>query len=109
MNLGEGIAVTPFLDALGSRVLERKMSLLIDQPEADKLIQELISYTGESAPEAITRALQERLEREKNRRIQYQGLAEQILQIGRECASLPVLDDRPVDEILGYNEQGFLQ
>jgi antitoxin VapB len=83
------------------------MSVLIDQTDADKLIQELISYTGESAPEAITRALQERLEREKSKRTQHQDLAEQILRIGRECASLPILDDRSADEILGYNEQGL--
>ena len=83
------------------------MSILSDQPEANRLVQELISYTGESIPEAVTRALRERLEREKKKRIPSQDLAEQILEIGRECASLTVLDPRSADEILGYNEQGL--
>ncbi len=89
------------------------MDTFLDHPEVQKLIRELVAYTGESAPEAVARALQERLEREKGEktktsaaqrpvqqrkeRAQAALLAERILQIGRECAGLPVLDDRTND------------
>jgi hypothetical protein len=33
-------------------------------------------------------------------------LAHRLLQIGRECAALPVLDERSPDEML-YDEQGL--
>ena len=35
------------------------------------------------------------------------GLADEIRVIGERCASLPVLDDRPADEILEYDEHGL--
>jgi len=34
------------------------------------------------------------------------GLAEDLMQIGRDCASLPDLDTRRAEEILGYDERG---
>ena len=85
------------------------MSTIIDHPQVNKLAEELASYTGESVPDAIARALQERLEREKMKRAQPSSLAEQILEIGQRCASLPVQDDRTTAEILGYNEQGIFE
>jgi len=83
------------------------MEAVTDFPEVDKLARELAEFTGESAPEAVARALREQLAREKKRR-RAEKLAEQLLTIGRQCASLPVLDDRTPDEILGYNDQGFI-
>ena len=35
------------------------------------------------------------------------GLADQIEEIAQHCASLPVLDDRTAEEILGYDENGL--
>ncbi len=32
---------------------------------------------------------------------------EKLLKIARHCASLPVLDDRSPEEMLGYDEQGL--
>jgi hypothetical protein len=29
------------------------------------------------------------------------------MEIGRHCASLPLLDSRPADEILGYDKNGI--
>ena len=81
------------------------MRTTIDFPKANRLAQELASYTGESAPEAVTRALREQLARTKRERRQTGLLAEKLLEIGRDCASLPVLDNRTPDEILGYNDQ----
>ncbi len=44
-----------------------------------------------------------RVRRERSRR----RLADEIDEIGRHCASLPVLDSRPAEEILGYGENGM--
>jgi antitoxin VapB len=43
-----------------------------------------------------------RLRRERAKR----PLADELDAIARECAALPVLDRRPADEILGYDEHG---
>jgi antitoxin VapB len=34
-------------------------------------------------------------------------LADELEEIAEHCASLPVLDSRPADEILGYDEHGL--
>ncbi len=81
---------------------------IIDFPEVNRLAQELADYTGESVPEAVTRALREQLARTKRERRQTGLLAEKLLKIGRDCASLPVLDHRTPDEVLGYNNQRFM-
>lgn len=81
------------------------MALRVNSPEADSLAQELASYTGETLAQAVITALRERLEREKQRN--QRPLAERLVEIGRECAALPVLDERTPDEILGYDESGL--
>ncbi len=35
------------------------------------------------------------------------SLADRLVAIGRECAALPVFDERDDDEILGYDERGL--
>jgi antitoxin VapB len=82
------------------------MTVTINNPEADELVQELISYTGETSTEAVLAALRERLEREKEKQRQPTSLKEEILRIGQECAALPLLDNRSSEEIMGYNEVG---
>ncbi|WP_448188181.1 type II toxin-antitoxin system VapB family antitoxin [Azospirillum sp. sgz301742] len=54
------------------------MTLIINHPEADRLAQELASQ-----------------------------MRERLIEIGKHCASLPVLDPRSPDEILGYDENGL--
>jgi len=81
------------------------MALRIENPEADHLAKELAKYTGESVAQAVIVALRERLEREKRRG--QPSLAEELVRIGKECAALPVLDNRTADEILGYDENGL--
>ncbi len=81
------------------------MALRIESPEADHLAKELAKYTGESVAQAVIVALRERLEREKRRG--QPSLAEELVRIGKECAALPVLDNRTPDEILGYDENGL--
>jgi antitoxin VapB len=81
------------------------MALSIKNPEADRLARHLTRMTGESLTDAVLCALRERLERLQGRR-KPKRLAEELMDIGRRCASLPVLDDRSPDEILGYDDAG---
>lgn len=82
------------------------MALNIRNAEAEKLAAELARRTGESKTEAVTKALRDRLarvRRESTRR----RLADELEEIARHCASLPVLDRRSAEEILGYGETGL--
>ena len=81
------------------------MALSIKSEEADRLAREVSARTGESLTDAVVRALRERLDR-----LQADsgpGLADRIRRIQREVADLPVLDGRPTDEIMGYDEHGL--
>jgi antitoxin VapB len=82
------------------------MALSIKHPEADRLARELARQTGESLTEAVIKALRERLMREAGR-VRAVPLSEELRRIGERCAALPVLDTRPPDEILGYDDQGL--
>jgi antitoxin VapB len=82
------------------------MALSIKNDEADRLVRELAHLTGESLTEAVIISLRERLER-KRAETDNRPLAERLMEIGRRCAALPVLDDRSADEILGYDENGL--
>jgi antitoxin VapB len=82
------------------------MALNIRNPEADRLATELAALSGESKTEAVIRALEDRIDRVRRER-SGKSLAEEIMEIGRRCAALPVYDDRTADEILGYDENGL--
>jgi antitoxin VapB len=82
------------------------MALNIRNPEAEELAAELARQTGETKTEALVKALRDRLvrvRRERSRR----RLADELEEIAEHCASLRVLDDRPADEILGYDNAGL--
>lgn len=83
------------------------MTLEIKDPEADDLAQELARTTGETVSQAVIIALRERLARTKAQQSQPQVEAEELLRIGRECAALPLLDERSPDEIIGYDQHGL--
>jgi antitoxin VapB len=83
------------------------MALSIKSPESDNLARRLAATTGESLTVAITIALRERLAREERKRHNNRSLAAELMEIGRHCSSLPVLDPRTSDEILGYDENGL--
>ncbi len=83
------------------------MTVTINHPEVSTLLRQLVAATGESEPEAMARALRERLAREQARQRTKHLLATELLRIGRECAALPVLDDRPAEVILGYDKNGL--
>ena len=80
------------------------MVLSIKSVEADQLARELAQLTGESLTDAITNALRERLERERPDRT---DLVNRLLAIGESARTLPRLDARSDDEILGYDEHGL--
>jgi antitoxin VapB len=82
------------------------VALSIKNVEAEALARELADRTGETLTEAITQALRERLLRERGR-ASVRPLSEDLLEIGRRCAGLPVLDPRPPEELVGYDEQGL--
>ena len=81
------------------------MALNIRNPEAEKLATALAKITGETKTEAVTVALRDRLERVRRER-SGRPLADELDDIALRCASLPVLDDRSAEEILGYDESG---
>lgn len=82
------------------------MALNIRNPETEKLAEKLAKVTGETKTEAVRRALAERLARIRRERTG-RPLADELDGIALHCASLPVLDPRTADEILGYDESGL--
>jgi|GEM_PF-605968 len=110
------------------------MNLRINDPGIEELAQELAKQTGEPLDEAVRRALQERLAREAEKAERHERpkalvgelntmpvaqarrkpLSEEeieakkaaIMEVVRQFNELPVLDDRPANEIIGYNEFG---
>jgi antitoxin VapB len=87
---------------------EDGMALSIRNSRAEKLARQVAAETGETLTEAITLALEERLERLKGRRTAA-DVAEEIMKISLRCRELPELDRRGADEILGYDERGLPQ
>jgi antitoxin VapB len=81
------------------------MALNIRNAEAERLAAELAKQTGETKTEAVTQALRDRLARVRRR--PRQRLADELEQIAEHCANLPVLDPRPADQILTYDENGL--
>ncbi len=82
------------------------MALNIRSPETEALAAELARLTGETKTEAVTKAVRDRLERVKRHRRQ-RSLADELNEIGKQCAALPVLDARPADAIIGYDDHGL--
>ena len=81
------------------------MSLNIKNEQTHRRARKLADLMGETMTEAVDRAVSERLERAS--RIRNRGRrVERLLQIGRECAALPVLDERSPEEML-YDERGL--
>ena len=82
------------------------MALNIRNPETEQLAETLARLTGETKTQAVTKALRDRLERIRRRR-SGRRLADELDEIALHCASLPILDTRDEDEILGYDEHGL--
>ncbi len=82
------------------------MALNVRNPEAERIATQLAELTGETKTEAVIRSLRDRLARVRRERAG-RSLADELDEIARHCARLPVRDRRPPDEILGYDEQGL--
>lgn len=81
------------------------MALSIRNPKAEKLARTLAAESGETITQAITHALEERLERLRGRSTT-PDLMEELLKISKRCSSIPDQDPRTADEILGYDSVG---
>ena len=79
------------------------MALNVRNRRAEDLAETVARLTGETKTEAVTRAPHDRLRRERSGRT----LALELDEVARHCASLPVLDERDWDEIVGYDERGL--
>ena len=82
------------------------MALNIKNEKTQRLAKELAKLTGESMTAAITEAVRERPDRLRSEH--GAGLAEALVQIGRDCAAHLREPFRSVDhgELL-YNEKGL--
>ena len=84
------------------------MTLIINDPELDRLAQELADATGVSVEEAVRDAVKAKLmecEKPAPRKKEIDWAA--IREIQRAFREAPVLDDRTPDEIIGYDERGL--
>lgn len=82
------------------------MALNIRNLETERLAEAVVHLTGETKTEAVTQALRDRLERLRRERAG-RSLADELDEIALHCSRLPVLDARPGDEILGYDDNGL--
>lgn len=82
------------------------MPLNIRNKQTEQLAAALAKLTGESKTEAVTQALRERLERTRRLRSK-RRLSDEIEEIAKHCAALPVLDSRSGDDIIGYDQHGI--
>jgi len=82
------------------------MALNIRNPETERLAADLAKLTGKTKTQAVTDALRDRLERLRRQRAG-RRLADELDEIARHCAGLPVADRRITEEILGYDEHGL--
>ena len=86
------------------------MPLNIKDSRTHEAARELAELTGTSITAAVSRAVAEALEREHAAAEMNATLLVKTLDdIGVHCATLPILDKRPADEILGYDISGLPQ
>lgn len=83
------------------------MPLSIKDPEADRLARAVAQRTGETLTQAVINALRERLAREERKEQATESLVEDVMEIGRHCAALPLLDARSADDVVGYDDNGL--
>jgi len=83
------------------------MALNIKNADAQRIARELAQAEGSTITEAVTEALREALNKVKARnRAAHEAIVEELDAIALHCASLPIIDNRPAEEILGYDENG---
>jgi antitoxin VapB len=80
------------------------MALNIRNAEAERLAEELARQMGETKTEAVTRALRDRLARVRRERSQ-KRLADELEEIAKHCAGLPLLEGSIPREISDLESQ----
>ena len=83
------------------------MSLNIKNPATVALVDELARRRGISKTAAIHEALTERLHRLGYGSVAQERLLADMLSIRERVASLPELDSRSDEDIIGYDEHGI--
>lgn len=81
-----------------------ELALNIKSEEADRMARQLADLTGESVTDAVTAAVRERLAAERLARRHRRS----ALDLAAEFRSLPVLDHRTTNAILGYDADGIV-
>ena len=81
------------------------MALNIRNNEAESLAEQLAELTGESKTEVVKKALKARIRSLKARK-EATLIVNELDEIAKHCAGLPILDSRGADEIL-YDENGL--
>ena len=80
------------------------MSMNIKSEKAHRLAEELATRTGQSMTAVVTEALEEKLNRVKNK-----GMADRIRKISKECSARLNGEHLPdIDELL-YDENGLFK
>jgi antitoxin VapB len=85
------------------------MAINIKDPETDRVLRELAKETGESITVAARVAAEERLSRCERRAAGTTGARRSRTASGRSSrrGAVEVPDDRPVDVILGHDDNGL--
>ena len=84
------------------------MPLTIDNPETERLVEELARKTGHTPDDVVAEAVRERLQPfpAKEQSVDPPDIWERIREIQDEIAAAPDADTRSADEIIGYDEHG---
>lgn len=84
------------------------MSINIKNKEAEQLLAELKTHTGKGTTDLLLDLLRQekaRLDAEVERQIEIGRQADRRLQ--EQWAQLPIIDPRPLDQIIEYDEDGL--
>jgi len=87
---------------MNRRSVKSGQTLYIKNPEAHRLARQISQETGVTLSDAVIGALEDKV-RELRSPLDYAKLDA----IRAQIAALPVLDARPADEILDYDEFGL--
>jgi len=81
------------------------MPITLKNPRVEEMAREVARLSGRSLTDAIGHALDGELRQLKQSRLGHRRDAV-LLDIAKRCGSLPDLDARSADEILGYGADG---
>ena len=84
------------------------LPLNIKSDEAHALARLLAEKKGQTITDAVTSALRDAISRIEDAETKSANrIISDLNAIAQNCASLEILDDRPADVILGYDERGL--